>query len=351
MAPSYAAPFPRLIGARNLEPAAYSAMENTWRAGHFPGQEFRLLRFDEAYVTAEGLAFGLDLEPIAETITQHSPAEIDASRQRIRASLQSGEELDHQIDLALCYKRGATNYGHWLIEMVSRVALMAEACPGYTLGLPALEGQLAQVAMRSTELVAGAARRVYLRFDHVTKVSGLLVADGLSVHGCYLSPLAVEATRRLDASLKIRPRNANLYVSRSRLAYRRLTNEDQVVAALAAEGFITVYPEEMTLDQQIDLFGHAACIVGVMGAAMTNVVFCPTGASVINIAPGGMPDTFFWLLCAIRKLDYTEIRCPPGEAGGGVMPWDGDIHVAPILLNQVIEAARARARARASPQY
>lgn len=85
--------------------------------------------------------------------------------------------------------------------------------------------------------------------------------------------------------------------------------EDGLLLYAQTRGFAEVEPGALQLPEQIARFRGAVRIVGVMRAAMTNIVFAPPGARVVFLPPAGMPDTFFWFLAALQGLDYTEIRC------------------------------------------
>jgi capsular polysaccharide biosynthesis protein len=64
----------------------------------------------------------------------------------------------------------------------------------------------------------------------------------------------------------------------------------------------------MSLDQQILLFSNARQVIGVAGAAMTNIAFCKPGTRVTLLYPATFPDAFFWFIAQHKQLDYLEIR-------------------------------------------
>ena len=52
----------------------------------------------------------------------------------------------------------------------------------------------------------------------------------------------------------------------------------------------------------------------------------------MNIAPGNMPDTFFWFISGLKGLRYYETRCPQSGPVRGVMRWDTNIEFDPAIL-------------------
>ena len=74
-----------------------------------------------------------------------------------------------------------------------------------------------------------------------------------------------------------------IYVSRRDVRQRALLNEDELVAALAPLGFETVVPGELSVVEQIQAFSGARFIVGIHGAALTNIVFAPYDAAILVV--------------------------------------------------------------------
>ena len=89
------------------------------------------------------------------------------------------------------------------------------------------------------------------------------------------------------------------------------------MAALAPLGFTMLDTGSMTFDEQSHAFANASHVVGVMGAAMTNTVFCRAEASVCYLAPEGWTEPFFWDLAAVMGQEY---RCVLGRAEGSDLP-------------------------------
>ena len=68
-----------------------------------------------------------------------------------------------------------------------------------------------------------------------------------------------------------------VFVSRKNTEYSRISNEDEVVKLFKKAGFEVACTEELSFQQQIELFSSASCIVGASGAALTNLVYCNPG--------------------------------------------------------------------------
>lgn len=64
-----------------------------------------------------------------------------------------------------------------------------------------------------------------------------------------------------------------IYISRSKTSSRAIINEDEIVDALAKYGFKKYYLEDLSFEEQIDLFYDACYVVSPHGAGLTNIIF------------------------------------------------------------------------------
>jgi capsular polysaccharide biosynthesis protein len=73
--------------------------------------------------------------------------------------------------------------------------------------------------------------------------------------------------------------------------WRRLLNEAEIVETLIGLGFEVVYLENMSLDEQIELFQQAEWIVGPHGSAFLNIIFASVDANILVLS---QPNLFNW---------------------------------------------------------
>jgi len=74
-----------------------------------------------------------------------------------------------------------------------------------------------------------------------------------------------------------------IYISRSRVNTRRVLNEEEVINFLENYGFECVHNEDLTIDEQIQLFQNATHIISGHGSQLTNIIFCKPGTKVCEI--------------------------------------------------------------------
>jgi hypothetical protein len=110
-------------------------------------------------------------------------------------------------------------------------------------------------------------------------------------------------------SVEVKPKR-KLYLSRRNANRRKLKNEDDVFAALLELGFEMVFPEDLSIQEQADLFRQASVVAGPSGGAFTNIVFCRPGTVVLNFFHWKADNSLFKLADACQ-LHYAYVATKP----------------------------------------
>ena len=124
-------------------------------------------------------------------------------------------------------------------------------------------------------------------------------------------------------------------ISRLKASRRRLVNEDEVWSLLEPLGFERVFMEEMTFAAQVQLMRETAVLVAPHGAGLTNMLFCPRGAQIVEIADLGFPNPNFYAVASAMGHDYWLI---PAESLGDLRPLDKDLRVDPAAIREILPA-------------
>ena len=90
--------------------------------------------------------------------------------------------------------------------------------------------------------------------------------------------------------LKIKKRNIN---------NKRLLNNKEVAELFKKYEFEIVFPENLSFEEQVKIFSQAKYIAGSTGAALTNIMYCPSNATIISIIP---KEYNFHLYSTIAKI-------------------------------------------------
>ncbi|UOR03942.1 glycosyltransferase family 61 protein [Hymenobacter aerilatus] len=205
------------------------------------------------------------------------------------------------------------NYYHWLADALPRLLLLRETSPNCALLLPAAAPEYLLTTARALG---------FSRFQFVEKLAfargmDLVMPGHTAPVGRQDQALLLEVRRRLLAALAPQPPVAasrRVYASRSRQKTRRLLNEEELLPLLLANGFEVVYFEEYTLEQQIQLMQATSIFVGLHGANMTNLLFLPEHAQVVELMDAENPNLCYFNMCANLGIDYRVIPCAPLHA-------------------------------------
>jgi hypothetical protein len=95
---------------------------------------------------------------------------------------------------------------------------------------------------------------------------------------------------------------ARFVVSRSKTRSRRVVNEDALLGRLASLGFRAIHLEDLTVPEQITLFGGAEAIVASTGAGLVNLIHCRPGTAVAILMPTACPDLVCQDIASFARL-------------------------------------------------
>jgi capsular polysaccharide biosynthesis protein len=99
-----------------------------------------------------------------------------------------------------------------------------------------------------------------------------------------------------------------LYISRNKAPMRRIVNEEEVFKLLESYNFERVYCEDLSFEEQIELFGEAEVILSPHGADLTNMVFAPPGTQVIELFSPRSTCICYWSLANTLGFPYSYLR-------------------------------------------
>lgn len=235
------------------------------------------------------------------------------------------------------------NYGHFVCEAAPKLLNIARAgLRRIRLLLPEEAGFAFRFVQEVLRFIGIDAEIFVLRHAWVYKIEDMLWFTPVAEHDHRKSPTLVELR---DVALKLfgggGPPRRRLLVSRGTAYQRRLSNQEAVSAAFAAEGYETIDPGGMTMEEQIRLFSEADSVVGAMGAGMTNILFTPRGTDVLYIS-NGLLDRFFWDIACLCHLHFLWFfAAPPREFSLELHAANFEVDLPPLLAaHRAMIAAR-----------
>ncbi len=317
----------------------------------FPGNMMRLIpphvgyEFPEIYVTEVHNALvtgGTNLVMVDESVICHDlydftndytseelngRTHIWPHRHRIAWLMPTTSR--REFDQAACFTDAcASNYAHWMTEVLPRINLFCRA--GTSMEVPLIiDSGLHENLKESLRTVVGDTREIValpagtsVRVEHlsITSATGYIPFERRTnraknhSHGRF-SPFALRSLRQcLEEKLDTKSgtpirrvfikRNSNI---------RNITNAREIEELLIGRGFSVVEPEFLTHSEQVALFSNADVIVGATGAAMANLIFCrPTAKIIIMISDYRFMPYWYWqnMACAVgNRVTYVFGRC------------------------------------------
>lgn len=241
---------------------------------------------------------------------------------------------------------GSFNYGHWLVDDLPRlkgIFHMMALDPGpIRVVIESFGTEIDRVRIESIRMLLAQPFHVDIVARHEAYHFGTLYyPTPISEHPVVKSPVALDflvqrAIETAGFGLADRGRANRLFVDRSAAHGRTLTNGDAVRALMVRRGFAVIDPEGKSFAEQVRLFAGASIVIGQMGAAMTNTVFCRPTTTTLYLAPVGWIEPFYFDLAMTRGHDYRVIYGPVTDPD--VPPHQSDFTVAIDELEALLDS-------------
>lgn len=308
--------------------------EQRWSVGRIVIPRIKFFLLKNVYVTAEGLVFTADGSFVKETKTNHSDQDVAVSFEELTMTIACGEKIPGHQQGILCKKRGAENYGHWLVEMLPKAFLAAREL-NLSDDWPAIvfdtNGRLNVIMRESLEVIGFGANKIIFTDKKPAFFEQIIIVDGLTSHANFMSPVVFECMEFIAS--KAAPGTAEkLYVTRRTAKSRQFENDNEIYNFFAEQGYKEIDCGELPFLEQVGMFKTAKKMAGPMGAAFSNAVFSTPNTQFILFMPATAHEYFFWHIAEGKKLEYHEIRCQESGPQKGSLPWNRNMYVSPTTL-------------------
>ncbi len=194
----------------------------------------------------------------------------------------------------LLARRGGQSYGHWLVDIVPRIAGLGRAIRFtdkfifYSPVPPYARFLLKAIGISETQVIEFNWNFEALRVDE------LFVPEFVRLYDHFLPSTVgvwdkIKAYALANAGLgwgeSVTP--TKIYVSRGKLHkdQRCLLNRAEVEHYFISRGFVVIHPELFSVPQQVLLFAQAEVVAGEYGSGLHNTVFSSEGTLVLVIQP------------------------------------------------------------------
>ena len=298
----------------NLNPELARHWEPSYRAREVINGEISINRLppDSRVSGSLGFATLADGFLVAEQQPPAYSAMIPNVAHAFRAQKPSLRVTDEAMLIA---RFGEGTWGHWLVELLPKIAVCERMAPGrfkYVMADYVLRDSVMGDRVRESCAAYGVSEDRFIRlpsdehysFDRLHAMTP--VFSGGSIHPQVkhvLNEGIVRASRG-----RTWPSRLNLLRS---YAGRRLVNAELVNAELADRGFQAVEIAALSFLDQVAAFRSAKGLFSVLGSGLSGLVYSPEDAGVATAAPAEWGDDFFYgILRASRAARWAEVRGP-----------------------------------------
>ena len=279
--------------------------------------ETKLLEFNDVRVSADGILFsGWHMLPESFAF----PENREQWRRRSLVKffidnrvLRRARRIEH--DVLWITDDWSNGYFHWLTDVLSRLYIMRDRLEDLVLLLPwsyqsydFVNASLQAFGVKAVEFIGK---------NEVLRCRRLFMPTHTAPSGHYNEEI-IRGVRGLllqaygDATY--RGAGERIYISRGRAPKRRILNEAAVDDVLREFAFQTIYAEDHSFAQQVEICSRARYLVSNHGAGMTNMMFLPEGAGVLELRhdTDAVNNCYFTLSSALN-LNYFYQTCPPAD--------------------------------------
>ncbi|HOZ88316.1 MAG TPA: glycosyltransferase family 61 protein, partial [Bacteroidia bacterium] len=276
---------------------------------NLPQSGFYLL--EKVFVTDLGIIYK-NFSPLKENIVCY---DIDFKNYRLRYLFKSYLQFrrfaykGRQCIIIFDNYSGPNGFAHWICDGLTRLMEVNDILDRYTVIVPAYFKE--EAIYRDSMALFDIKDIHYLPKNSFTYFKALHfpspVGDTGNFHPENVKKLRALVTNKIPV---VAGPARNIYISRQKAKRRFIQNETEVGGLLAKYNFETIYLEDYSFTQQINLIANAANIISIHGAALAMLLFAQTGASVMELR--GQKDAvnnMYYLLASVCGLHYYYLNC------------------------------------------
>jgi len=292
--------------------------------------ETGLLELNDVRVSSDGILFRRH-KMLPESFAFPSNMELWRRRSLLKFFvsnyvLRRSREVDR--DILWITDDWSNGYFHWLTDALTRLYVMRDRLDDFVLLLP--WDYQARDFVKSSLQCFGVKAVEFIGQDEVLRCRKVFMPTHTAPSGHY-NEETIRGVRRLllqaYGDVGLRGAGERIYISRSRARKRRILNEEAVLDILAEFDFQTIYAEDLSFEQQVKICSRARYLVSNHGAGLTNMLFMPPGAAVLELRhhTDCINNCYFTLSSAL-DLNYFYQMCQSANN-------DQDPHAADLVVD------------------
>lgn len=222
------------------------------------------------------------------------------------------------------------NYFHWVIDSLCRLQMLHDHVnEKFTVIIPEASPKYITETLR----LYGYSDIVYLPARSKARIENLYTMNYAAWSGQQHPEVLSNMVNFVKQHHPVGNPNAErrVYASRSRARSRRVSNEEEVIALLREYNFEVVHFEGMSFAEQVQLMSSVRVFVTSHGANMTNLIWLPRDAKMLELLrEPGRSNFCYWSVASSLNMEYNYQLCR--------ITASDHVHVDLALLRRNIEA-------------
>ncbi|MBS1647826.1 MAG: glycosyltransferase family 61 protein [Bacteroidetes bacterium] len=210
----------------------------------------------------------------------------------------------------LCFDYWSAGYFHWICEALPRILLVENELRQANSFLLLPEILNKPVYTESLKIFEGL-KIHWIPENSYCKCHTLISPNRVSASGSN-NPEVINLVKQkiLGAYPALQSANKNLYISRQKASRRKIINESEVIFLLLKYNFEVICFEDFLFKEQIQKVQTAKNIISIHGANLTNILFMPENANVLEfIKKDDAENNYYYALADATGLNYYYQLC------------------------------------------
>jgi len=223
------------------------------------------------------------------------------------------QKIDDKFVINMEYPNSYTNYGHWLLEFLPRLATVDELYDIQSEDVLILtRHDLPDFGLDTLEMLGFSGEQL-MDCDTGAVIESKMIEQEYAGISNWKAEANSSGRRWVAKSLRgavnmdlLSDYPSQIYIAR-RHQRRKICNFREIRAVLSDYGFYILNPEKLSITEQIRYFANADVIVGPSGAGLANMIFS-NKAKIIELKPFGWRESSLWSDIANEfNLDHEAI--------------------------------------------
>ena len=234
-------------------------------------------------------------------------------KNRVYGSYSVQEEIEYVNDEVVYMNYFYKHWGHFIIDMVSRLwFFLSDENSNYKIVFTTTLNEKEEIEGNFLEFLNlfGIENDRILIINKPTRFKKIIVPEVSIYPGKYYTKEFVEIFEKIKKNIKI---NSNLpkkiYMSRSHfdIAKKKERGEEEIESFFNKNGYVSIYPEQMSLSEQIQYFCKCEEMACISGTLPHNLVFSNDNQKIIIINKTYKINKHQELINQVKKARVTYI--------------------------------------------